>query len=100
MIDPRMVTGYTMAQYHVGVSLVTALPVENVIGRQIESYTGGTLFILGQSGLAGIALVQASATHDIPGGAPFFISARGATATANVISYLSNPSAGVTMITG
>jgi hypothetical protein len=98
--DPRLITGYTMASYSVGVSLVTALPVANVIGRQIESYSGGTLFILGQTGLVGIALAQANVTHDFPGGAPMFISARGATATANVVSYLTNLAPGATVITG
>ena len=99
-MDPRLITGYTMASYSVGVSLVVALPCGNVLMRKLEAYTGGTLYVLGISGAVGVPIAQASVTHNFEGGAPLFISARGATATVNVISYLSGTPLGATTITG
>jgi len=91
MFDVTKIVGYTMAAYDVGVSLVVALPNTNVVSRQILNYTGGTLHILGNTGAVGVAIPSASTAYEIWGGGRLFISSRGATATANIVSYLSAP---------
>lgn len=101
MSDHRQITGYTMISVAVGVSLVVALPTSGVVQRDLVSFSGGTLALLGVSGAAGIIMNQpTSVPATIPGGGNLYISARGATTTANFICSLSLPNVGATVITG
>lgn len=99
-LDISKVCGLTLSSYSVGVSLVTALPCTGVLQREVLSTAGGTLFMLGQTGVVGLGYATPTVPHKIPGGAPLFISARGATATINMLEYLSHPWVGSTTITG
>lgn len=100
MIDPRLITGYTLSSYSVGVSLVVKLPSTGVMQRDVLNTAGGTLFLLGWTGAVGLGYASPSVPHQIQGGAPLYISARGATATINMIEYLTQPYLGATVITG
>jgi hypothetical protein len=100
MIDPRLVTGFTLSTYSVGVSLHVRLPSTGVLQREVLSTAGGTLFIMGVTGVAGLGYATPTVPHKIPGGAPLFISAKGATASVNMLEYLSTPWIGATAISG
>lgn len=100
MIDPRIVTGYTLSSYSVGVSLVVKLPSDNVAQREVLSTAGGTLFVLGWTGVVGLGYATPTVPHKIQGGAPLYISARGATSTINMLEYLTAPYLGATAVIG
>lgn len=88
--------GLTVSPYHVGLSLVTAVPGaglnQHVLYRDIVNFTGGTLLIGGQTLLNGIGYVQIANTalpYRIEGPANFFIGSGGGTVTAHIITQLS-----------
>lgn len=88
------VYGMTTYRTNVGLSTSISVPInENVIGTQISFYSGGTLFIAGQSLNAADVVslgtfVQTSQENIIYGPAAFWMTAVGATCIVQLRQFL------------
>lgn len=100
-MDQGQAYGITISTHSAGVSLVTAIPTgAYVLSRDIMSTSGGTLKIAGASIASADMLAVAISTYPlkVPGPAPIYISAAGATVTASVVTYLSYSSLGASIM--
>ena len=90
-MSDRQLLSYGLTTQATAVGLSTLSFIDSpryVIKRSIHA-TGGTLFISGVSSLVGMAIIPGGQL-EIEGPAPFWLLSGGATATAHIITFLSN----------